>query len=248
LLQIRRRLRGKSWRNIYFSLLHKAVENYVLRRTGSVIHIGAHEGGEAENYKNLRKNVVWIEADPRVFQRLEKNISSYPAQRAVCALLGDSERDVTFNVASHSPSSSIFDFGEYAVGDHSLWSGFDLNMTQSVALRMTTFDGAVRNHNISLGRGDFWIVDIQGAELLFLAGAKESLPSCAAMMIEVSCVEVYRGGARYGELKDALARSGFVPVVEPDQREMQHCDVLFVRDDVRNWPLLKLTRWLGASC
>lgn len=59
-----------------------------LKNTTGLIHIGANEGQERFHYKkyNISK-VLWIEADPSMFKKLQKNISSLKNQKAINYLL-----------------------------------------------------------------------------------------------------------------------------------------------------------------
>ena len=44
-----------------------------------VVHAGAHEGQELGEYHKLGiKKVIFIEANPKIFKRLEKNCAPYP--------------------------------------------------------------------------------------------------------------------------------------------------------------------------
>jgi hypothetical protein len=52
------------------------------------------------------------------------------------------------------------------------------------------------------------------------------LQHCRALLVEVSTVEVYRGGVLWPELQQYLGDAGFVPLWDPDSL---HDDVLFVR-------------------
>ena len=84
----------------------------------------------------------------------------------------------------------------------------------------------METNNIEISQYNFWIVDLQGAELLALKGAEKSLKSCDKLYVEVSLDEVYKGGVLYPELLNYLNSQGFIPTFEP--RKI-HDDVLFVR-------------------
>jgi hypothetical protein len=73
---------------------------------------------------------------------------------------------------------------------------------------------------------DFWVIDVQGAELLALQGAEQSISKCNFILAEVSQGEVYQNGVLYPELKNFLMSKGFVPAYEPKKI---HDDVLFLR-------------------
>ncbi len=58
--------------------------------------------------------VIWIEANPAIFEILSTNIAKYKDQRALCALLGDVEGSlIDFHIANNDgQSSSIYKFGD----------------------------------------------------------------------------------------------------------------------------------------
>ena len=48
-------------------------------------------------------------------------------------------------------------------------------MIDTIELKSITIDTFVKNNNIDIKNYNHWVIDIQGAELLALKGAKESL-------------------------------------------------------------------------
>ncbi len=195
-----------------------------------VLHLGAHLGQEADTYAEAGKPVIWVEAQPEIFARLEERLRDFPNQRALCAVLGDVEgKTVRFNVSNNMEgiSSSIFAFGPYSEGKQSLWPKLQLHMVGALDLPMTTLDALFARENIEARAYDHWIVDLQGAELLALQGAREAFPACRSLLIEVSTEDVYEGGVRWPVLLAFLEAQGFTqqwPV------ERLHDDILFTRD------------------
>jgi len=125
-------------------------------------------------------------------EALHRNIAPFPNQHACCALLGDSAREVDFNIASNfGGSSSVFAFGPYAVGDKSLWPDTNLQMQKTISLRMQTLDSLISEKEIDPRKYDHWVIDVQDAGLLVLEGATRSLSFCKAVSLEISTVEVY---------------------------------------------------------
>jgi FkbM family methyltransferase len=198
------------------------------RATG-ILHLGAHTGQEREVYREIRKPVVWVEANPEIFSVLQSHIAPIPGHLALCALLGDTDgKEQTFHISNNfeGVSSSIFPFGEYAAGERSLWPELDLKMVSAVTLPMVRLDTLLAANKLDSRDYNFWVLDLQGAEILALAGAGESLVHCRCVLAEVSEKEVYRGGADYEDLQRRLAEAGFSPAWEPD---LPHDDVLFVK-------------------
>jgi FkbM family methyltransferase len=198
-------------------------------RASGILHLGAHTGQEREVYRELGKPVVWVEANPEIFPLLQSNIASIPHHSALCALLGDTDgKEQTFHISNNSAgvSSSVFPFGEYATGDKSLWPELDLKMVSTITLPTVRLDTLLAANKLDPQDYNFWVLDLQGAETLTLAGAGQSLPHCRCVLAEVSEKEVYRGGADYEDVQRRLAAAGFSPVWEP---YLCHDDVLFVK-------------------
>ena len=78
-------------------------------------------------------------------------------------------------------------------------------------------------------------MDIQGAELLALEGAKDSIKFCNSLEIEVSKEEFYNGGAKWNDVKNLLTKENFTLINEP---KTSHSEVLFIKknhyDDILN--------------
>ena len=200
-----------------------------LRAAKGVLHLGAHVGQEAAFYAQHKKPVVWVEALPPIHANLEKNIRQYADQRALCALLGDLDgAQKRFYISNNQQgvSSSMFQFGEHGSGAKSLWPDLNLAMVGHITLAATRLDTLLRANRIAAADFNFWMVDLQGAELIALQGAGELIGACQAMFVETSTVDVYRGGVLWPELSQWLQEHGLVPLWQPSAG---HDDVLFVR-------------------
>ena len=202
-----------------------------MKRSSGILHLGAHKGHEAKEYEAVGKKVVWVEALPTIYEKLVKNIEKFTDQKALCSLLGDTDGKLQqFHISNNSEgvSSSMFQFGDYADGHKSLWPELDLKMIDSITLPMVKLDTLLEDNKIDPKEYDYWILDLQGAELLALKGATDAIKSCHAIYVEVSTVEVYEGGTKWNEIKSFLLNNGFNPLWLPS---MDHDDILFVRDD-----------------
>jgi len=201
-------------------------------RASGVLHLGAHKGQEREIYKKFDLKVMWVEANPEIFKQLEANIASYEGNVALCALVADvPERQYDFHISNNSDgvSSSLYKFGEHASGPDSLWPDLGLEMVNKISLRSTTLDLLYRNKRVEFENYDFWVLDLQGAELLALKGAAEALALCKYLYVEVSLVEVYEEGVLWEQLQSFLTDHGFVALWQP---EISHDDVLFCKYDL----------------
>ena len=161
----------------------------IIDSTG-ILHLGAHRGGEAPVYEYFSKSVIWVEANPIIFNALEENLYTLKKQKAFCALLGDSDdKIVDFNLSSNDgASSSIFEFGELSVGEKTLWPRrkTKLKMVNQIKIKMITLDTLLQKKNIDASKFNHWVMDLQGAELLTLKGATNSIKFCKSIYIEIS--------------------------------------------------------------
>ena len=90
-----------------------------------------------------------------------------------------------------------------------------------------TLDTICEKEQINLRNYDHWIVDLQGAELHTLRGAKKNLKFCNSLSVEISKKNFYeRGSTSWNELKKFLYNNNFNLILEPQE---DHCDVLFIR-------------------
>ena len=148
----------------------------------------------------------------------------------MCALLGNTDGlQKVLNISNNQNgvSSSVFDFGSYASGEKALWPQLQLDMVDKLYLCSITLDTLLQGNDIAVENHDFWVVDLQGSELLALEGASRSLLHCNALIVEVSTKEVYKGGVLWEELNSFLIANGFSPAWEP---MMEHDDVIFFRE------------------
>lgn len=204
------------------------INEHISKSTG-VLHLGAHAGQEAGSYFNLNKSVIWVEAIPHVYEKLVCNIEKFNNQQAFCALITDTDnQSYTFNVSNNTGgvSSSIYEFGDYSSGKNSLWPGLNLTMVDKIDLISITLDTLALKNNFNTAQYDFWVLDLQGAELLALKGAEQSIKNCKYILSEISQAEVYKNGVLYSDLKRFLEAKGFFPLYEPKKI---HDDVLFVK-------------------
>ena len=193
-----------------------------------IIHMGAHRGGEAPVYDWFNKKAIWIEANPEIIIDLKENVSQYINQKVIQALLGSKDNDtVDFKISSNDgASSSIFSFGIYD-DTHK-----NIKMLKSIKLKTIKFDTVIKNNQIDISVYDFWTIDLQGAELLALEGAQESLKSCKFIYVEISKKEIYQGGASWNDLNNFLLKNNFSLAWEPDEI---HTDVLYIKNNSSNF-------------
>jgi FkbM family methyltransferase len=196
-----------------------------LVKSKGVLHLGAHKGQEADLYQWLGKKVIWIEAIPKIFDVLKDNLDFYSHQQAYCLLLGDVDNvERSFFISNNdSQSSSLFEFSKNTLNGK-YFSHTKLKIKDKIILKMTKLDSFVKKNSIDISEYSHWVVDLQGAELLALKGAENSLKFCKTILIEVSKVDIYDNGVLWLELKNWLIQRRFYPASEPLE---DHSDILF---------------------
>ena len=85
-----------------------------LRKSKGILHIGAHRGSERVVYDWLGKEVIWIEANPKIFNELKKNLVEFKYQESYKALLHSKSGELKdfFLSSNDHASSSIYDFSQ----------------------------------------------------------------------------------------------------------------------------------------
>jgi FkbM family methyltransferase len=171
------------------------------------LHVGAHECEELETYQKLfgipPRHMVWVDAlQDKVDQARARGVPN-----VYYAVVSDKDGDtISFKRTNNDQSSSILDFGSHSRNHPSV---VVTGVTEHVTTTIDTFMKQFSNPEIY----DFWNFDIQGAELLALKGAQESIKHAKALYLEVNIEEVYKGCALMDDLDTYLASRGFERVI-----------------------------------
>jgi len=183
-----------------------------------VLHIGAHTGQEREMYASFDLEVLWIEGDPDTYEILKNNLEAYPSQKSTYALLSDIPGMETqfYTMSNDGASSSLYRLDEN--------QPFKVVETGVKILRTTNLDSVLLAEDNNF---PYWVIDVQGAELLVLRGARESLKMCKYLELEVSTFNVYREQPLFSEIASFVDAAGFFPIWQPPQGF--HGNVLFLR-------------------
>ena len=181
------------------------VAKYDLKITG-ILHLGANLAQEAREYSSLDiHNVVWVEANGDNIPAIKRAVEPY-GHYVIEALITDVDGDERmFNITNYdSMSSSIFDFGT-----HPTFSP-DTVFVDHRVLTTSTVDSLMKLHHQTVFSGiNMLNMDLQGAEMLALRGARNFIKQVDIVMSEVNTAEVYVGCAQLEELDAFLGDEGF---------------------------------------
>ncbi|MGH9352974.1 MAG: FkbM family methyltransferase [Terriglobia bacterium] len=177
--------------------------NSFLTQVPGVIHVGANLGQEREEYASLGLNVLWVEPIPSIYETLCQNISPFPQQRAICALLAaEHGQEYTLHVADNrGASSSILDFAKHRALHP------DIHYSSELRLSSTTLDRVAEA--IDLQDYGALVIDTQGSELLVLQGALSVLPRMRYIETEAADFESYAGCCQLSDLTGFMRSHGF---------------------------------------
>lgn len=189
-----------------------------------IIHIGGHTGEEIHDYYSAGvKNVIWVEANPSVFERLHHNTARYPGNFAYNTLISDKDGEqAEFNITNNGESSSMLKLERH------LQHHPHIHVVGSLNLPTKTFDTLVKENGIDASKYDFLNMDIQGAELMALKGMQCTLNHIDMIYTEVNSGEVYSGCAKIGEIDEFLLEKGFERV-ETKMTEYEWGDALYIK-------------------
>jgi hypothetical protein len=172
-----------------------------------VFHLGAHECEELLFYNSFgvkNEDIVWIDAvENKVNEAIQRGIPN-----VYNSLITDKDdEDVFFNVSNNIQSSSILEFGTHSQ-EHPHVVYIDKVLKKSI-----TIDTFFERNDLDASKYNFWNFDIQGAELLALKGATESLQYAKALYLEVNEKELYKNCALIEEIDTFLSQYNFKRVL-----------------------------------
>jgi len=170
-------------------------------------HIGAHECEELGFYNELglkNDDVIWIDAIPsKVMEAKNRGIPNiYNA-----VITDKDDEEVIFNISNNGQSSSVLEFGTHSQ-EHPSVVYVDKLLQKSI-----TIDTFFERNNIDASKYNFWNFDIQGAELMALKGAIQSIKYAEAIYLEVNEKELYRNCGLIDEIDTFLSRHNFKRVL-----------------------------------
>ena len=191
-----------------------------------VLDVGANIGQFHEYLRLFLRysgRVVSFEPVAELYDTIARLAAADPLWTTRKMALGETDSSVMINVFTERTLSSILDRDEaslIAMGYDKYLRETELARTEAVPLRRldSVFDEVVNNPNAHV----FLKSDTQGYDLNVIRGASKCLHRIAALQVEVSIRQVYKGAPSYLEVLRELSDLGFETTgMFPVQRDPQ---------------------------
>ncbi len=191
----------------------------------NIIHVGANMGAEIPRYTMAGSSAILIEPLDSCYDALLSSCSALPQHKVIKALVADTAgKPILFNVAcSDGQSSSMLPLsGHKDVHPEISFIGTEEHIS-------TTLD-VLATENQDFSKCQLLVMDVQGAENLVIAGAKNFLANSEllAISVEVSHDEQYLGGSTFISTVSALDEHGFA-LSQAFFNDLGYTDAFFVR-------------------
>jgi|TARA_B100000085_G_scaffold204368_1_gene187952 FkbM family methyltransferase len=199
-----------------------------------VIHVGAHRGEEINEYGDLgAKTVIWVEANPEVFDEM-------------CIMLTNAEANIdshAFQYAASTEDHGTAEFNRYYGPDAGHLVGnkgcssllkaegrFEEWYKDTIEVETITIDTLLEEEGFNVEDFQLLNMDVQGAELMVLRGSEKVLDNVKWITTEATWEDPdYIDNVMYDELKSFLESKGFVETQIIPHAE-NWGDVLFVKE------------------
>lgn len=193
----------------------------------SILHIGAHIGEEVEDYSsNGFFPVYWVEGSQKTFQILYQNIKEYNHNYAIKSIVSNKvNKKYPFYCSSNAQSSSILKPLKH-LDYHK-----EITFNKVDICYSDTIDNLFKKNKI--GICNFINLDIQGAELLALKGAKEYLKKVKYIYSEINVTELYENCAMLDEMDTYLEMHQFYRV-ETCLNDYGWGDAFWIKETISN--------------
>lgn len=167
-----------------------------------VLHIGAHECEEFNDYLNEGVDpqaIYWIDAmEDKVVKMNQRGIPNVYFQA-----IDLQEGEVEFKITGNGQSSSLLEMGTH------LKYYPHIHVVRTEKVRTDTLKNWIEKNGIPIKNCNFWNLDIQGKELDALKSAEHYIQHANAIYAEINVEEVYKGCGLVEDLDVFLKEKGF---------------------------------------
>ncbi|AWU98022.1 FkbM family methyltransferase [Azospirillum ramasamyi] len=193
-------------------------------RPRGVVHVGAHEGREANAYRAMGASpILFVEANPELSGTLAHRFAGADDVFIAACAAGEAPGRAVLHLTSSDQSSSLLPLG--------LHSRIYPSITEvgQVEVTVRPLDEIVARSGRTVADFNLLNMDIQGAELLALRGASQLLQHIEAINLEVNFAELYQGCAQIEDIEAHLTAAGFRRVAMTCPYHPSWGDALYVR-------------------
>lgn len=193
--------------NEYIHKLERVKNDWLVdMKIQTIIDVGASDGGFAKKIKEVIPNarLYCFEALEDIFEILNANIKDLKDVITVNLAMSDQIGPVSFyRCVDWTGSSSMLEMNDI----HKTAYPFTAN-TQEVKVNASTLDHYFESNTIV--RPAMLKIDVQGAEMFVLKGAKNVLENIDIVFCEINFVETYNNCVLFNELNSFLYERGFI--------------------------------------
>jgi FkbM family methyltransferase len=201
----------------------KHLANIFKVKPKAILHVGAHEAEELEEYDHyFNVPVVWVDAQLPLTLKLGKRFEKTHHKVIHAAAWDKPDVTLEFNLTNNSQSSSVLKFGTHKKKNPKIKVTETLKITSSLLEDILPVEF----------NPDFINIDIQGAELNALKGMGKKMSGVRWIYCEVNKEEVYEGCALVKNLDEFLGSHGFVRVSTRWSLGQGWGDALYIHTDV----------------
>lgn len=174
-----------------------------------IIHVGAHEGQEVEQYFGLGfERIVLIEANPELYDALVARFGGDARIKIYNYAICDREGIVDFHV--HTSRSGSTEPASILRMKRFNQIVSTLHTPRTIQIPAITLDALFDRYDLRRTDYNHLNVDIQGAEVLAFKGATTLLGLMDAVVSEVNLIDLYENGALEDEVVMLLGQYGLV--------------------------------------
>ena len=178
------------------------MHKYDFSNAKGIIHVGAHDGGEYEEYQTTFKQDItihWFEPQKEVFKMLTDRIGDKLNNHFYNVGLGSKKEFKQIWTENENRGESA-SFSEPK--DHKTLYP-NINFFPSEILEVRTLD------SFNISDSNILVIDVQGFELEVLKGSVETLKKIDHIFCEINNVEMYKDCPTLAQLCEFLSLHGF---------------------------------------
>jgi FkbM family methyltransferase len=194
---------------------------FSLKKPKVIFDIGSCDGLDSIKYAQKFQNALIYSFEPilKNIDLINTNILKYDIKNIIieCFAFSNKKGNAIFHLSSGKPeefSNSNWDFGNKSS------SLLEPNLTmevlpwlefnESIEVETNTIDNYCTNKDIK--NIDFIHMDVQGAELMVLEGAKSKINKIKMIWLEVEKIELYKNQPLKNDVENFLMKNGFTKI------------------------------------